>query len=148
MKIETAVDGVAGFSVAGVHAGMKKDGALDFALICSDSDCVTAGVFTRNKVKAAPVLLNMERLANRADHIRAVAINTVCANACTGALGMQNARDTADMVAEANGISSDQALIMSTGVIGSHLQMDKIAAGVRRSSASLGDDWRRRLKRS
>ena len=141
MKIETAFDGVAGFSVAGVHAGLKKDGALDFALIRSDSDCVTAGVFTRNKVKAAPVLLNMERLANRADNIRAVAINTVCANACTGALGMQNARRTADMVAEANGISSDQALIMSTGVIGSHLQMDKIEAGVRLSSASLGDDW-------
>ena len=142
MKIETVVDGVAGFSVAGVHAGLKKDGALDFALIRSEADCVTAGVFTRNKVKAAPVLLNMERLANRADHIRAVAINTVCANACTGEIGLKNARDTADMVAEANGIGSDQVLIMSTGVIGTHLQMDKIAEGVRLSSASPGDDWR------
>ena len=61
-KISPTIDSVAGFQVSGVHAGLKKDGALDFSLVLSDVDCATAGVFTRNKVKAAPVLLDMERL--------------------------------------------------------------------------------------
>ena len=88
IKRDSAVDSAKGFAVAGVHAGLKKDGALDFALISSEVNCVTAGVFTRNKVKAAPVLLNMERLGEHGERIRAVAINTVSANACTGAMGL------------------------------------------------------------
>jgi len=141
-KISPTIESVAGFRAAGVHAGLKKDGALDFALIVSDADCVAAGVFTRNKVKAAPVLLDMERLANDAESIRAVATNTISANACTGAIGLQNARATADLAAGALGITPEQVLVMSTGVIGTHLPMDKIARGVDLSSANLGDDWR------
>ena len=140
-KISPSVDSVAGFQVAGIHAGLKKDGALDFALAVSDSDCVTAGVFTRNKVQAAPVLLDRQRLAQNRARIRAVATNTVCANACTGSLGLENARATADMVAAALNVAAEQVLVMSTGVIGTHLPMDKIAAGVEISSANLGDDW-------
>ncbi|MYD08437.1 MAG: bifunctional glutamate N-acetyltransferase/amino-acid acetyltransferase ArgJ [Chloroflexi bacterium] len=141
-KISPSIESVAGFRAAGVHAGLKKDGALDFALIVSEADCVAAGVFTRNKVKAAPVLLDMERLANDAESIRAVATNTISANACTGAIGLQNARATSDLVAEALDIAAEQVLVMSTGVIGTHLPMDKIARGVDLSSANLGDDWR------
>lgn len=141
-KISPSIESVAGFHAAGVHAGLKKDGALDFALIVSDVDCVTAGVFTRNKVKAAPVLLDMERLANNPESMRAVATNTISANACTGAVGLQNARATSDLVADALKVSPDQVLVMSTGVIGTHLPMDKIARGVDLSNANLGDDWR------
>ncbi len=141
-KINPSIESVAGFRAAGVHAGLKKAGALDFALIFSDVDCVAAGVFTRNTVKAAPVLLDMERLANNAESIRAVATNTISANACTGAIGLQNARATSDLVADALEISPEQVLVMSTGVIGTHLPMEKIARGVDLSSATLGADWR------
>ena len=140
--VKPAIDGVKGFRVAGVHAGLKKEGALDFSLIVSEWDCVTAGVFTRNKVKAAPVLLDMERLEQSPRTIRAVATNTISANACTGEIGMRNARTTADLVAAALGIGAEQVLVMSTGVIGTHLPMEKIARGVELSSAGLGSDWR------
>ncbi len=141
IKISPEIRSVSGFRVAGVHAGLKKDGALDFALISSETDCATAGVFTRNKVKAAPVLLNMERLRDNAAGIRAVAINTVSANACTGALGLEKARASADLVSEHLAINSDQILVMSTGVIGTHLPMDKISRGVALASENLGDGW-------
>ena len=141
IKISPDIESVRGFRVNGVHAGLKKDGALDFSLISSETDCMTAGVFTRNKVKAAPVLLNMERLRENAPGIRAVAINTVSANACTGAMGLENARATSDLIAEQLEIDTDQVLVMSTGVIGTHLPMDKISRGVELSSASMADDW-------
>ena len=142
INLKPDVESVKGFRVAGVHAGMKKDGALDFALISSEVDCVTAGVFTRNKVKAAPVLLGMEQLDNDAESIRAVAINTVCANACTGALGLENARATTAMVGQKLAIEPEQVLVMSTGVIGTHMAMEKIGRGVDLASAKLGNDWR------
>ena len=133
---------VRGFQVAGVHAGLKKDGALDFALIHSEVDCVAAGVFTRNKVKAAPVLLGMERLRNDAERIRCVAVNTISANACTGAQGLINARLTSESVARRLSVAPEQVLVMSTGVIGTQLPMDRIKRGVDLAGANLGDDWR------
>ena len=141
IKLTPLIDTVQGFRVAGVHAGLKKDNALDFALIESQVDCVTAGVFTRNKVKAAPVLFNLERLRENPEKIRAVAINTVSANACTGAKGLENAGKTASRAAEQLAVSGGQVLVMSTGVIGTHLPMEKIAKGIELSSASLGHDW-------
>ncbi len=139
--ISPSIDGVAGFQVAGVHAGLKKDGALDLALVVSECDCVTAGVFTRNKVRAAPVLLDMQRLADNPANIRAVVTNSACANACTGTLGLENARTTARLTADALAISAEQVLVMSTGVIGEHLPMGAIARGIALSSAGLSDDW-------
>lgn len=141
IKLKESIESVKGFRVAGVHSGLKKNGALDFALIRSRVDCVTAGVFTTNKVKAAPVLLNMERLDANPQGIRAVAINTVSANACTGWQGLDNAKRTSDIVAEHLEIDTEQVLVMSTGVIGTHLLMDKIANGVELSVANLGQDW-------
>ncbi len=139
--ISPSIDKVAGFQVAGVAAGLKKDGALDLALVVSESDCVAAGVFTRNKVKAAPVLLDMQRLAENPTSIRAVVTNSACANACTGALGLENARTTAGLVADALPVSAEQVLVMSTGVIGEHLPMGAIARGIALASARLSDDW-------
>ena len=141
-KVSSTVESVRGFRVAGVHAGLKKDGALDFSLVVSEVDCVAAGVFTRNKVKAAPVLLDMQRLKENPQSIRAVATNTISANACTGAIGLKNARATSNLVADALSLVSEQVLVMSTGVIGTHLPMDKIARGVELASANLGSDWR------
>ena len=132
---------VRGFTVAGVHAGMKKNGALDFALIVADRDCVAAGVFTKNQSKAAPVLVSQGHLAARATSIRAVAINTTSANAMTGRVGVENARITARMVAAKLGVQPEQVLVMSTGVIGTHLPMPKIEQGIELAFAQLGADW-------
>lgn len=142
MKVSPSVDSVRGFHVAGVHAGLKKDGSPDFSLVVSEVDCIAAGVFTKNKVKAAPVLLDMQHLEENPKSIRAVATNTVSANACTGAIGLKNARATSNLVADALSIVAEQVLVMSTGVIGTHLPMDKIARGVELASANLGSDWR------
>lgn len=139
--VRATIEGVKGFRVAGVHAGLKTNGRLDFALIVSESPCTAAGVFTTNAVKAAPVLVDMERLKTSAGHIRAVAVNTGCANACTGQPGIANALETAQRTAEAVGCSADAVLVMSTGVIGTQLAMDRIREGVTLSAASLGDDW-------
>lgn len=141
IELKPSIDAVRGFRAAGVHAGLKKDSALDFALIESQVDCVTAGVFTRNKVKAAPVLFNMERLRENPESIRAVAINTVSANACTGGRGLENAAKTAAQTAARLALSDEQVLVMSTGVIGTHLPMKKIAKGIELSCANLGHDW-------
>lgn len=133
--------GVKGFRVAGVHCGLKKNDRLDLALIVSDSPCVAAGVFTTNEVKAAPVLLGMDRLRTHSSDIRAVVVNTGSANAVTGDLGLENAKLTAELVGKALKIPAKTVIPMSTGVIGAHLPMDKIQQGVTSASARLGNDW-------
>ncbi len=140
-EIQTVVEGLQGFKVSGVHCGLKKDGILDFALVVSDRPAVTGGVFTTNHVKAACVLADMEKLANNASGIRAVAINTRCANACTGEKGIENAHAMAQYVAEALNCRADEVLVLSTGVIGTQLPMDKIRYGADCAAESLGDDW-------
>ncbi|KXK19555.1 MAG: arginine biosynthesis bifunctional protein ArgJ [Chloroflexi bacterium OLB15] len=132
---------VSGFSVSGVHAGLKANDALDMAVIFSDRPCVAAGVFTTNLMKAAPVLFDIGQLTSNSDNIRAIVVNTKCANACTGEQGLANARETARLAAKALGIESSQVLVMSTGVIGTHLPMPKIARGIELATATLGQDW-------
>lgn len=140
-ELGQTIGGVAGFSVAGVHAGLKNQEALDFALIVSDRPCEAAGVFTTNLVKAAPVLLAMQTLAEHSGEIRAIAVNTKFANACTGELGLTNGREMARLTAEALGVAAETVLVMSTGVIGAQLPMGKIARGITLAAAALGDDW-------
>lgn len=140
-ELKTSIDVVSGFSAVGVSAGLKKDGALDMSLIVSDTDAVAGGVFTKNRVKAAPVLVNMEHLKSNPHRMRAVAINTVSANAATGQQGLDNSRKMAELVAEKIDCDPQQVFVMSTGVIGSHLPMDKIQAGIEQASANLGNDW-------
>ena len=143
-EVQATIESVQGFKVAGVHCGLKADGALDFALIVSDRPCTAAAVFTTNQVKAAPVLVDMELLASsNNDHIRAVAVNTKCANACTGRAGHRQRQANGALTAEALGVGADEVLVMSTGVIGTQLPMDKIAQGVElprpiRSAIELG----------
>jgi glutamate N-acetyltransferase/amino-acid N-acetyltransferase len=120
-----------GFRAAGVAAHIKKTAALDLALIVSDRDCTAAALFTTNKVKAAPVLHDMALMRTHATSLRAVIINSGCANACTGEQGLLDVDETARCVAEAlgNGVRADQVFAMSTGVIGVSLPMDKLRAG-------------------
>ncbi len=133
---------VTGFMVAGVKSGLRKNGRPDFSIVYSDQDCAAAGVFTTNQVKAAPVLVDMERLAHNPSQIRAVVTNSAVANACTGEEGLANAYRTAELVADALGIEPEQVLVLSTGVIGVQLPMDKMAYGAVTASGVLApDEW-------
>jgi len=128
-----------------VAAQIKKTGLPDLALIVSDRNCAAAALFTTNKVKAAPVLRDMELMKSHAHDLRAVVINAGCANACTGELGLRNADHTAQEVAHVLGtlsdpIQADQVFVMSTGVIGVHLPMPKLHAGIPIAALSLSTD--------
>lgn len=124
----------------GVACGLKKTGALDLALIASDSDCTCAGVFTTNRVKAAPVLYDQNVLKKNTSSIRAVAINSGCANACTGDAGMADACAMAEATAKVVGCRADQVLVLSTGVIGQRLYIEKIQEGVGNAARELSYD--------
>ncbi len=115
---------VQGFKASAVAAGLKKDNALDLALIFSEKEATAAGVFTTNKVKAAPVLLSREHVGK--GKARAIIANAGCANACSGKAGLEDARMTAGLLAEVLGIGSDEVLVASTGVIGESLDMTRI----------------------
>lgn len=113
---------IKGFSFSAVEAGIRYANRLDLGLIYSDSPCVTAGLFTTNQVKAAPVLIDKERL--KSGHAQAILVNSGCANACTGAKGMEVAKATSILASEALGISDDLIQLSSTGVIGEQLNLN------------------------
>ncbi len=119
---------VHGFRAAAVAAGLKKHGGLDLGLIVSDVPVAAAGVFTTNRVRAAPVILSQEHIIG--GKARAVIANAGCANACTGAAGLADARSTAGMVARAVNAAREEVLVASTGVIGAPLAVDKIASAL------------------
>ncbi len=119
-----------GFVAAAVAAGIKQSGRPDLVLVAADRDCAAAGVFTRNRVPAAPVLLDRETLAANPAALRGVLINAGNANACTGAPGLADAREMQRLAAAATGGQPEQFLIMSTGVIGVPLPMERVRAGV------------------
>ncbi|MBN1122149.1 MAG: bifunctional glutamate N-acetyltransferase/amino-acid acetyltransferase ArgJ [Anaerolineae bacterium] len=130
---------VQGFQSAGVHCGLKAEGAKDLALIVSDRPCAVAGVFTTNQVKAAPVIYDQSILA-AGNPVRAVVTNTGKANACTGEQGLVDTRSTAEHAAQVIGCSLDEVLVLSTGVIGVNLPMDIILPGIERAAAALSPD--------
>ncbi len=119
---------VQGFKASAVVAGLKKGNALDVGLIVSETEAAAAGVFTTNKVRAAPVLLSERHVGK--GRARAIIANAGNANACTGARGLDDARTTAELVAEALGINSGEVLVASTGVIGQPLNMDRMEKAV------------------
>ena len=128
-----------GFRCAGVACGLKTDPQReDLSLFVADSDCVAAGVYTQNLVYAAPVELDRQRTPS--SQVRAVVVNSGNANACTGDRGWQDTVMMTQRVAAAIGVSEEDVLVMSTGVIGEFLPMDKIAAGISASAAQLGAD--------
>src|SRR4051812_45132400 len=116
---------VQGFRFGAVSAGIRKDGRIDLALAVCDRPAVTAALFTRNLVKAAPVLVAAERASTGLS--RAVLANAGCANAVTGEQGLRAVHETTNAIAKALGISPEEVLPASTGVIGAHLPVDKIS---------------------
>ncbi len=130
-----------GFRAAGVSAGIKaKEGSLDLALLVSDTPARAAAVFTTNRALAAPVVVSREHLARSGGTVRAIIVNSGCANACTGDEGMQAARDMAAETARLLGCPVEQVLVASTGVIGVALPMEKILSGLPLALRALGAD--------
>jgi glutamate N-acetyltransferase/amino-acid N-acetyltransferase len=120
----------AGFQTAATACGLKPSGNLDLGLVWSDAPCSAAGVFTTNRVQAAPVHVCRETLASAAARVRGVLYNSGCANAVTGERGLADARRMRAMGAAAIGAAEDEVLVLSTGVIGRFLDLEKLTRGV------------------
>ena len=134
-----SVSGPQGFRAAGVTAGIKSNGRPDLALVVNDGPrFAAAGVFTRNKVKAAPVLWSQQVLAD--GQLRAVVLNSGGANACTGPEGFQTAHATAERAAELLEVGPIDVAICSTGLIGAQLPRDAVLDGVAAAVAALSAD--------
>ena len=113
-----------GFEAAGIAAGLKKKNKKDLGLIFSKVPANVAGMFTRNRVKAAPVILDIERI--KSGVCQAIIVNSGNANCCTGEQGVRDAETMASLSASELGISKDLVLVASTGVIGEPLPIEKI----------------------
>src|SRR5947207_5029248 len=125
-----------GYRYAGVHCGIRPDpNRLDLALVVSDRPAAAAGVFTQNRVVAAPVRVCRERVP--AADARGVVICSGNANACTGQRGLDDARRMTTVAAEAVGCRPEQMLVCSTGVIGRHLPMPVIESGIQNAAKEL-----------
>ena len=117
-----------GFEAAGIHCGIKKPGILDLALVVSTVAGPIAGVFTKNRVAAAPVILDRRHLRQRRG--RAIIVNSGNANACTGAKGLRAAVAMAAAIGKSLAIPVNQVFVGSTGVIGRVLPIDRVQAGI------------------
>ena len=127
-----------GFSAACCAAGIKYQGRMDMAMLLSVSPCVGAGVFTSNKVKAAPVLWDREIISSGCP-VQAVIVNAGIANAATGKTGLDLCRATAEYTGNQFGIPVSSVLIGSTGVIGPNIPLEKITAGISMMASTLSD---------
>ena len=137
-----SVTEVPGFTAAGVACGIKPSGKPDLALVAT-ADCAAvsaAGVFTSNKMTAAPVLVCREHLAATGGQAAAVVLNSGNANAATGAQGMADARQMCQETATALGVAPEEVLVCSTGLIGYALPMAAVSAGITAASQSLASD--------
>jgi glutamate N-acetyltransferase/amino-acid N-acetyltransferase len=131
-----SVTAAAGFRAAGVAAGLKSTGAPDVAVVVNDGPLdVAAGVFTTNRVQAAPVLWSRQVLTSKA--LRAVVLNSGGANACTGSDGFADTHRTAEYLADRLKIGAGEIAVCSTGLIGLRLPMDNLLAGVDKAVAGL-----------
>ena len=137
-QISGGITAVPGIRASGVHGGLKPDNQKDVAVIFADAPAVAAGVFTRNRVCAATVLLSREHLNDQV--AQAIVVNSGNANACTGEQGLNNARKMAALVGEQLNVEPENVLVSSTGVIGVQLPMDAIGKGIQRAVDTLRDD--------
>ena len=132
-----SVTAAAGFVASGVHAGIRRSGP-DLAIVRSTSPTVGAAVWTTNRVLAAPVVVSKRHLV--VAEPQAVIVNAGVANAATGAAGIADAERTADEAARALGLEPEQVVVLSTGVIGVPLPLERVLAGVRDASRRLAAD--------
>jgi len=133
-----SVTAAQGFVASGVHCGIRKKERLDLSLIRSTSRATGAGMFTANRMLAAPVVVCKEHLALAEP--QAIVTNSGIANAATGERGLRDARATATEAAAVLGLHAEEILVLSTGVIGATLPMDNVLAGVRSAAAALSAD--------
>lgn len=136
-EIAGGITAVRGVRAAGIHCGIKKAGR-DLAVIRAEAPSPVAGVFTTNRVKAAPVLLCQRRL--RGGRLSAIVVNSGNANACTGPQGLRDAETMARLTADAVGCPAEEVFVCSTGVIGQPLPMERIVQGIREAAARLRED--------
>ncbi len=137
-----------GFEASGVSAGIKQSGDLDLALIFSNEAASGAAVFTRNAFAAAPVIYSKGIIARNPRGLRAVVINAGNANACTGEEGLKDAREMADTTARKLGIPLDSVFVMSTGIIGVPMPMEKLRKGIPLAVERLSPDGLERAARA
>lgn len=135
LQIKGALSTVQGFQTSSVHCGLKKVNK-DLLLIFSEKPSCASGVFTKNLVQAAPVIISKNHLQNA--QAQAIIINSGNANACTGQQGLNDALEMATKTAQLLNISTEQVLVCSTGVIGKHLDMEKIRLGISQAVQDLG----------
>jgi glutamate N-acetyltransferase/amino-acid N-acetyltransferase len=134
-----SVTAARGFRAAGVAAGIKTGGQPDVALVVNDGPHhAAAGVVTRNRVKAAPVLWTQQVVAD--GRVDAVVLNSGCANACTGPLGFHDTHATAEWTAEVLGVSAADVAVCSTGLIGERLPLPRLMRGIEAAAAALSAD--------
>jgi len=121
-----------GFQAGAAYAGIKKrgEGVLDLGILYAEVPCAAVGLFTTNRIKAAPVVLSRQRLPS--EEIRALVVNSGCANASIGESGLADAVRMGELAAQKMGLSPESALVASTGVIGRRLPMELIEEGIRR----------------
>ena len=117
-----------GFLAGATYAGIKANETLDLGILYAETSCVAGGMFTTNKIKAAPIILCQKHLMGK--RAQAVVVNSGCANACTGEKGLANALEMAKLTAQRLGISPQEVLVASTGVIGIPLPMEHIRKGI------------------
>jgi len=134
-----SVTAAKGFEAAGVAAGLKSTGALDFALVVNTGPLDSAAaVFTSNRAKANPIIWSQQVISD--GRVSAIALNSGGANCFTGSQGFQITHATAEAVAEALSISAGDVIVCSTGLIGDQLPLDKLLAGVTDATAALSTD--------
>lgn len=145
-EIDGGITAVQGVRAAGVVCGIKKDeaiatiyggNAMDLALIFCDEPATAAGVFTTNKVKAAPVIVSQEHI--KSGKAQAIVANSGNANACTGERGLQDARRMTELAAGELNIDPELVLVGSTGRIGTLMPMDKVEKGIQMAASELSD---------
>jgi glutamate N-acetyltransferase/amino-acid N-acetyltransferase len=129
-----------GFRAAGISAGIKANGKPDLMLLVADAPAQIAAVFTTNKVIAAPVIVSKDHLGRSGGTARAIVVNSGCANACTGDVGLRDAREMTAEIARLVGCPVEQVLVSSTGVIGVSLDPRTVTSGIIAAHDALSPD--------
>ncbi len=134
-----------GFQATGVSSGIKKDRRPDLGLIYSEKPSSVAAVFTKNRVKAAPIIVCQSHLNMNKGRARAIVVNSGNANACTGSKGIEDAIRTSQLIAETLGIERKEVLVASTGIIGKRLDIELISKAVPKLISTLSPDGFKRF---